>query len=79
MKKYLKDLFDENMWVASEPKRSSIMQQSAKNSQTMYPVFNNSYLIQIMLKSSVLSNYGKLYKSSTWEKYNFLQLKFLLG
>ena len=52
------------------------MQQSTKSSQTMCPVFHNSYLIQIMLKSNVLSTFGKLDKSSTWKKYNFLELKF---
>ena len=63
----------------SEPSRSFVMQQSTQSSQTMCPVFHNSYLIQIMLKSNFLSNFEKLNKSCTWEKYIFLELKFLLG
>ena len=63
----------------SEPNRPSVMQQSTQNSQTMYLVFNNSYLIQIMLKSNVLSNNGNLDKSFTWKKYNLLEFKFLLA
>ena len=44
-KKYVISKLSQN-----EPSRPYVMQQSTKNSQTMYLVFNNSYLIQIMLK-----------------------------
>ena len=63
----------------SESRRPFVVQKSTKNPQTMYHVFNNSYLIQMMLKSNSLSNFGNLYKISTWKKYNFLELKFWLG
>ena len=46
--------------------KPSVLQQSTKNPQTMYHVFNNSYLIQIIIKSNVVSNFGKLDKISNW-------------
>ena len=55
------------------------MQQSTKSFQTIDLIFNNLYLIQIKLKSNVLSNFGKLDKNFTWKKYKFLELKFILG
>ena len=51
--------------------KPSVLQQSTKNPQTMYHVFNNSYLIQLMLKSNVLTTFGKLDRYFTWKKYNF--------
>jgi len=64
--KYVKNRLS---WYKSS--RLPVMQQSPKQFWTMYAVFENSYLIPISLKWTVLNNPGELHKIATWKKYNF--------
>jgi hypothetical protein len=47
------------------------MQQSTKKSWIMYALFENSYLILILLNLNFLNNPEELDKIATWKKYNF--------